>query len=90
MSTAFPRNLFRAARVALGLSHKRLAELAGVSSPTLTIVETSDRNVETRTLAKIQHALEREGIVFLPPEPGKGPGFRLSPDKLGFSEGVEI
>lgn len=83
MPDDFPRNLFRAARVALNISNQRMAELAQVTPGTLSMVESTDRNVTVRTLNKIKSALEREGIEFLPAKPGRGPGFRVKTSSSG-------
>lgn len=53
----------RMARAALGLSLRELAKVAGVSVNTLSRVE-SDGNVTSRTLAKVQHILAEQGVVF--------------------------
>jgi transcriptional regulator with XRE-family HTH domain len=71
------RDLLRAARIALGIKHDQMASLAGVSRPTLTTIEGSEHNVGTRSIDKVQAALEREGIQFLPEAENLGPGFRL-------------
>ncbi len=53
----------RMARAALGLSLRELAAAAGVSVNTLSRIE-GDGNVTSRTLAKVQQILAREGILF--------------------------
>ncbi|HWL84088.1 MAG TPA: helix-turn-helix transcriptional regulator [Roseomonas sp.] len=53
----------RMARAALGLSLRELAKVAGVSVNTLSRVE-SDGNVTSRTLARVQHILSEQGVVF--------------------------
>jgi DNA-binding Xre family transcriptional regulator len=78
MAHDYPRGLFKAARIALKINNKRFAELAQISVSTLSIVEVSQKHVGTRTIDKIGKALEKEGIEFLPSEPGKGPGFRIT------------
>lgn len=77
MSVTYTRELLRAARIALRISHEEMAARAGVSRPTLTKVELTDEGVGTRSIEKVQSALERAGIKFLPPVPGSGAGFRL-------------
>ncbi len=55
----------RAARALLGIDQKRLAELAGVSLPTIQRMEASDGNVKGRSgLAdqKVVDALDRSGV----------------------------
>lgn len=72
----------RAARALLGIDQKRLAELAGVSLPTIQRMETSDGQVRgvVETLVKVVSALEREGIEMIgehAPSVGLGRGVRL-------------
>ena len=72
----------RAARALLGIDQKRLAELAGVSLPTIQRMETSDGQVRgvVETLVKVVTALEREGIELIGenvPSAGVGRGVRL-------------
>jgi transcriptional regulator with XRE-family HTH domain len=54
----------RAARALLGIDQKRLAELAGVSLPTVQRMEASDGNVRgvVDSLIKIVDALNRAGV----------------------------
>lgn len=82
MSAIYTRDLLRAARIALRMSHEELAVLARVSRPTLTKIELTRENVGTRSIEKVQEALEAAGIKFLPPEQGIGPGFRI-PERTG-------
>jgi predicted transcriptional regulator len=72
----------RAARALLGIDQKRLAELAGVSLPTIQRMETSDGQVRgvVETLVKVVSALEREGIELIGDNAhsqGRGRGVRL-------------
>lgn len=72
----------RAARALLGIDQKRLAELAGVSLPTIQRMETSGGQVRgvVETLVKVVSALEREGIELIgenAPSAGVGRGVRL-------------
>ena len=53
----------RMARAALGLSLRELAGAAGVSVNTLSRIE-GDGNVTSRTLAKVQDILARNGAMF--------------------------
>jgi predicted transcriptional regulator len=57
----------RAARALLGIDQKRLAELAGVSVPTIQRMEASDGNVRgvVETLTKVVEALDHAGVVLL-------------------------
>ena len=54
----------RAARALLGIDQRRLAELAGVSLPTIQRMEASDGTVRgvVDTLTKVIEALNRAGI----------------------------
>src|SRR5947208_16396661 len=54
----------RAARALLGIDQRQLAELAGVSLPTIQRMEASDGNVRgvVDTLIKVVEAFDRAGI----------------------------
>src|SRR5258707_12042380 len=54
----------RAARALLGIDQRRLAELAGVSLPTIQRMEASDGNVRgvVDSLIKVVDALNRAGV----------------------------
>lgn len=72
----------RAGRALLGIDQKRLAELAGVSLPTIQRMETSEGQVRgvVETLVKVVSALEREGIELIGENAashGRGRGVRL-------------
>ena len=68
----------KAARSLLGLSQWQLAELAGIGLATLKRIEAA---AEVRgaadTFWKIQTALEKAGVEFIPADESKGPGVRL-------------
>jgi predicted transcriptional regulator len=68
----------KAARALLGLSQEELAEVAGVSLPTIKRLEAIDGPVGGRseTGTKIQLAVERAGVEFID-ENGGGSGVRL-------------
>ena len=69
----------KAARVLLGLSQRDLAELADLGIATVKRLETaSEPRGAVTTILKVQDALEKAGIEFIPAEGGKGPGVRLS------------
>lgn len=72
----------RAARALLGIDQRRLAELAGLSLPTIQRMEASDGQVRgiVDTLVKVIGALEGAGIELLgdhAPSIGAGRGVRL-------------
>lgn len=72
----------RAARALLGIDQKKLAELAGVSLPTIQRMETSGGQVRgvVETLVKVISALEREGVELIGDQArsqGRGRGVRL-------------
>ena len=54
----------RAARALIGIDQRRLAELAGVSLPTVQRMEASDGNVRgvVESLTKVVDALNRAGV----------------------------
>lgn len=57
----------RAARALLGIDQRRLAELAGVSLPTIQRMEASEGTVRgvVETLVKVIEALDRAGIELI-------------------------
>lgn len=72
----------RAARALLGIDQKTLADLAGLSVPTIQRMETSGGNVRgvVESLIKVVEAFEKAGIDLLAEgaaSPGGGRGVRL-------------
>ena len=72
----------RAARALLGIDQRRLAELAGVSLPTIQRMEASSGNVRgvIDTLTKVVQAIELAGVELIgneQPSQGRGRGVRL-------------
>ncbi len=72
----------RAARAMLGIDQKQLADLAGVSVPTIQRMEASDGNVRgvISTLTKVVEALDGAGVELIGegmPSVGSGRGVRL-------------
>ena len=72
----------RAARALLGIDQKTLAELSGVSLPTIQRMEASDGNVRgiVDTLTKVIEALNRAGVDLIGDNArsdGGGRGVRL-------------
>ncbi|MEZ0243409.1 MAG: helix-turn-helix domain-containing protein [Sphingomonas sp.] len=72
----------RAARALLGIDQRELAELAGLSLPTIQRMEASDGQVRgvVDTLVKVISALEQAGIELIgenAPSIGTGRGVRL-------------
>ncbi|HEV7368561.1 helix-turn-helix transcriptional regulator [Arenibaculum sp.] len=72
----------RAARALLGMDQKQLAELSGVSLPTIQRMEASEGNVRgvVDTLTKVVEALERAGVQLIGDDAasvGGGRGVRL-------------
>lgn len=57
----------RAARALLGIDQRELAELSGVSLPTIQRMEASDGNVRgvIDTLTKVVEALDRAGVELI-------------------------
>jgi transcriptional regulator with XRE-family HTH domain len=90
----------RAARALLGIDQRQLAELAGLSLPTIQRMEASDGQVRgvVDTLVKVISALETAGIELLgenAPSIGTGRGVRFRdtlvpssepPDRFGRSQ----
>jgi len=72
----------RAARALLGIDQRRLAELAGLSVPTIQRMEASDGQVRgvVDTLVKVVNALESAGVELIgenAPSTATGRGVRL-------------
>ncbi|HTK12577.1 MAG TPA: helix-turn-helix transcriptional regulator [Xanthobacteraceae bacterium] len=72
----------RAARALLGIDQRQLAELAGLSVPTIQRMEASEGNVRgvIETLTKLVEALDRAGIELIgnnAVSTGGGRGVRL-------------
>jgi transcriptional regulator with XRE-family HTH domain len=82
----------RAARALLGIDQKKLAELAGVSVPTIQRMEASPGNVRgiIDSLTKVIDALNEAGVELIgegAPSPSGGRGVRLrSPAATSGSE----
>jgi transcriptional regulator with XRE-family HTH domain len=82
----------RAARALLGIDQRQLAELAGLSMPTIQRMEASDGQVRgvVDTLVKVIRALESNGIELIgehAPSEGSGRGVRLRETTSGKSAG---
>jgi transcriptional regulator with XRE-family HTH domain len=76
----------RAARALLGIDQRELAEMSGVSLPTIQRMEASDGTVRgvIDTLMKVVEALDRAGIELIGDNAvssGGGRGVRLKPTK---------
>jgi transcriptional regulator with XRE-family HTH domain len=77
----------RAARALLGIDQRQLADLSGVSLPTIRRMEASDGNVRGNvdSLVKVVEALGRAGVDLIgddAPSPEGGRGVRLkAPDR---------
>ena len=72
----------RAARALLGIDQKALADLAGISLPTVQRMEASAGNVRATvdTLTRIVEALEAAGVELIgneQPSQGRGRGVRF-------------
>jgi predicted transcriptional regulator len=84
----------RAARALLGIDQKTLAEMAGVSVPTIQRMEASQGNVRgvVDTLSKVVTALDRAGIELIGeqvPRIALGRGVRLKePVSQAVSDGT--
>ena len=78
----------RAARALIGIDQRQLAELAGVSVPTIQRMEASDGQVRgvVDTLVKVIAALEAQGVELIgenAPSTGTGRGIRLREAREG-------
>ncbi|MCG7392889.1 helix-turn-helix domain-containing protein [Microvirga sp. ACRRW] len=70
-------DLLKAARIALRLSQKDLAEAAGIGERSLSRMEAEPSDQTVRTQIAVQRALEAIGVEFLSQDGDRGPGFRL-------------
>ena len=69
----------RAARALLDLSQAQLSKLATVSATTIKRIEAAPKlRGSAEALWKVQSALERAGVEFIPGDATKGPGVRLT------------
>jgi transcriptional regulator with XRE-family HTH domain len=68
----------RAARALLGIGQLELSKIADVGISTVKRLELADEiSGSARTLWKLQTALEKAGVEFIPEDDLKGPGVRL-------------
>ena len=68
----------RAARALLGIGQRELSTIADVALSTVKRIEVAEELTgSAQTLWKIQTALEKEGIMFIPVDQAGGPGVRL-------------
>jgi transcriptional regulator with XRE-family HTH domain len=70
----------RMARVALGWGVRHLALKAGLAPNTVSRFE-NGASARVETLAEIQDALEKGGVIFVPADASGGPGVRLKEPK---------
>jgi transcriptional regulator with XRE-family HTH domain len=70
------RTQVRMARVALGWGVRELAARARLAPNTVSRFENGS-GARVDTLAQIQGALEKEGVIFVPADDSGGPGVRL-------------
>ena len=69
----------RAARALLGIGQIELAQMAAVGSSTVKRIELAEEVTgSAKTLWKLQEALEKAGVEFIPADEHKGPGVRLA------------
>jgi transcriptional regulator with XRE-family HTH domain len=77
----------KAARALLGISQLELSALADVGINTVKRIELSEEITgSARTLWKLQTALEKAGVAFIPADDHMGPGVRLK-DQPGRKRG---
>jgi hypothetical protein len=68
----------RAARALLDINQSKLSEWASISVQTVKRIESSSEiRGAADTFWRIQTALEKAGVEFIPTEGGRGPGVRL-------------
>ena len=66
----------RMARAALGWGVRELAQKANLAPNTVSRFE-NGAGARVDTLAQIQEALEKQGVIFVPADDSGGPGVRL-------------
>ncbi|MHC2463501.1 helix-turn-helix domain-containing protein [Bradyrhizobium embrapense] len=66
----------RAGRALLDMTQPQLASIAGLGLSTVVDFERQRRTVSEEAVRKMQEALEKAGVQFIP-ENGGGPGVRL-------------
>jgi transcriptional regulator with XRE-family HTH domain len=84
----------RAARALLGIDQKHLAELSGVSQPTIQRMEASDGNVRgvVDTLMKVVEAFDRAGVELIgdnTTSSGGGRGVRFKNPAVARADGKQ-
>ena len=68
----------KAARALLGMDQRELSNSAEVAISTVKRIEVAEELTgSVRTLWRVQTALERAGVEFIPADEHKGPGVRL-------------
>jgi transcriptional regulator with XRE-family HTH domain len=65
------------ARTAVRLGVRELAQEAGVAPSTIQRFESGRGDMQSRTLDKVQQALEGAGVIFIPADAAGGPGVRM-------------
>ena len=70
-------SLARAARALVQLPRDHVAQLAGLDERVLAAFETGDGGLDDAAKARLRHALEQGGAVFLPEDADSGVGVRL-------------
>lgn len=63
----------------VGISSVEFAKIAKISPSTLSILESTNKDVSIRSIEKVGMTLEQKGIIFIPASEGRGPGIRLKP-----------
>jgi transcriptional regulator with XRE-family HTH domain len=77
-------DLLKAARIAIGLTQRELADAARIGLRSLTRVE-AGLDLNRRLHRAVKEALETKGVTFEPDDGMSGPGFRVRPECLGRS-----
>ena len=72
----YPRDFFRHLHSALLIVPGELAQKANLAPNTVSRFENGS-GARVDTLAQIQEALEKEGVIFVPADDSGGPGVRL-------------
>lgn len=76
-----PARLLRAARIALGLSQRKLAELSGLNERTIYRVESGKAEMES--VVAVHRTLVHAGIEFIDETETRGPGIFVAKEVSG-------
>jgi transcriptional regulator with XRE-family HTH domain len=77
-----PSELLRAARLALDLSQRELADGSGVALKTIARLERNDSTITIETRRRLEKWFAKKGVTIIPDDGIGGPGLRVRRDLL--------